>query len=296
METLLSEYRCKTAIEATHLSLIGGKFCIKEEHRDLFQKVYHKMTPRIGAHLVEKVRYPCRWYIDIDKQPDCIDKLKELLNTPCVVSAPEAHDGAHVVFHNVFVHSRQEAIKRTRALLDPHGVHFDVSVYSSGLRMIGSKKSKDIGRVYSPVFRITESGSLEPCDTPCSFDDFSKSCINGNPNKQLNAPVPKTIVPAAECVSVSGHFDFSFMCPEYKNIEIVQVKKIKNYINVFTNNRYCMNIGREHKSNRVYFVIQCSAVITVIQKCFCKCEHTGCADYKGDTYRMPMVLYFKLKK
>lgn len=294
METLLSEYRCKTASEATHLSLVGGKFCIREEHRDLFQKVYHKMVPKLGAYLVEKVRYPCRWYIDIDKQLDCLDKLKEILKDPCIVSAPTEKDGAHVVFYNVIVLSRQEAIKRTKALLEPYGVPFDISVYSSGLRMPGSKKSKDIERIYSPLFKITESGSFEPCKNPCSFDDFSKSCINGNPNKEIKQQMPLKEIPSTT-TCVQEVYDFSFIHSEYKNVQVVQVKRNQNYINVYTNNRFCTNIGREHKSNRVYFVIHCGTHITVYQKCFCKCDHTGCAHFKGELFRMPMVAYFKLK-
>jgi hypothetical protein len=291
METLLSEYRCKTASEATHLSLVGGKFCIKEQHRDLFQKVYHKMTPKLGAHLVEKVRFPCRWYIDIDKQPGCLEKLKEILRVPCIVSAPEEKDGAHIVFYNEFVKDRQEAIKRTKALLEPHGVPFDCSVWSSGLRMPLSKKSKQVDRIYSPVFRITENG-FDSCDSPCSFDDFQKSCINGNPESNLK-DWPKSELTTVPCV---GTHDFGFIHPEYKNTQVVQVKPMKNYINVFTNNRFCTNIGREHKSNRIYFVIHCGKNnITVTQKCFCKCDHTGCANFKGNLFRMPMVLYFKLK-
>lgn len=289
METLLCEYRCKTASEATHLSLIGGKFCIKDQY--LFQKVYHKMAPKLGAYLVEKVRFPCRWYIDIDKQPGCLEKLKEILREPCVVSAPEEGDGAHIVFYNELVNDRQEAIKRTKSFLEPHGIPFDCSVYSSGLRMPGSKKSKKVDRIYSPIFKITETGSVEDCQTPCSFDDFQKSLI-----AETKVPVPEYKQVVYPRVVHKGTHDFSFIHPEYKNTQVVQVKKIKNYINVFTNNRFCTNIGREHKSNRIYFVIHCGKNITVSQKCFCKCEHTGCANFKGEIFRMPMVLYFELKK
>ena len=296
METLLSEYRCKTASEATHLSLIGGKFCIKEHHRDLFQKVYHNMVLKLGAHLVEKVRYPCRWYIDIDKQPQgCLEKLKEILNIPCVVSAPDEKDGVHIVFYNEYVKDRHEAIKRTKTLLEPHGIPFDCSVYSSGLRMPGSKKSKQVDRIYSPVFKITESGSYETCGSPCSFDDFSKSCILGNP-KGVSKGVSKGVIKDPEEMTIQGTYDFGFIHPEYKNTQVVQVKMIKNYINVFTNNRFCQNIGREHKSNRIYFVIYNGPTnVTVTQKCFCKCDHTGCGNHRGKIFRMPMVLYFKLK-
>lgn len=295
METLLSEYRCKTASEATHLSLVGGKFCIKEQHRELFQKVYHKMALKLGAHLVEKVRFPCRWYIDIDNQPGCLEKLKEILRVPCVVSAPEERDGAHIVFYNEIVNDRQEAIQRTKAFLEPHGIPFDSSVYSSGLRMPGSKKSKKVDRIYSPVFRITETGSVILCETPCSFDDFQKSLILAETKASVKHPEP-VVYPEQVHTSKQGTHDFSFIHPEYKNTQVVQVKEIKDDIHVFTNNRFCQNIGREHKSNRIYFVIHCGKNITVSQQCFCKCEHTGCANFKGETFRMPMVLYFELKK
>jgi hypothetical protein len=295
METLLNKYRCGHASEATHLSLIGGKFRI--EKIDLFHRMYFKMSTLLNAYLVEKVQYPCRWYIDLDKQDP--EHLSHVLKTilcrygkRCVVSMPDTRDGAHVVFPNITVQSREDAKRRTTALLK-NALDFDASVYSSGLRMIGSKKSREVARVYTPVYELTEEGPwLEISDrwTLTHLNDSSIFCKD-----------PVAVEPTRPVLSIptnlSSDLNFGFISPKYETIRY-QIKTVKNYINVLTDSKFCMNIQQEHKNNRIYFVIhKCpkSGVVTAHVKCFCKCEHTGCANYKSKLYRMPMLLYFALK-
>jgi hypothetical protein len=42
--------------------------------------------------------------------------------------------------------------------------------------------------------------------------------------------------------------------------------------------KYCQNIQREHRSNGVYIVV---TAFGIEQRCFCRCDHTGCKDYRG---------------
>ena len=300
MESLLVKYRCEKAADATHLSLIGGKFRI--DSLDLFHRMYFKMISSTPAYLVEKVRYPCRWYIDVDKQDPAhlLNRLKDLLSTygkRCVVSMPESHDGAHVVFPDIVVKTKEDAMRRTQALLQD--TPFDTSVYRSGLRMLGSKKSRTVNRVYAPVFGIDADGNLADIDT-CTLDHLKDSSIfcgptTSDPAPTTPDPAPTTSDPGSvSCMTA----DFGFLHPEYANV-CIQVQKVKQYINVMSNSTYCMNIQRKHKSNRVYFVIYehpKTKVVTVHARCFCTCDHTGCKDYKSPFIRMPLLLYFRLKQ
>lgn len=298
MESLLRNYRCTKASEATHLSLVGGKFMIPS--LDLFHRMYFKMISSNPAYLVEKVRYPCRWYIDLDKQDPShlMNFLKEFLRTKgkrCVVSMPNSRDGAHIVFPDIVVTSKEDAIKRTTALLQEE-IPFDASVYRSGLRMIGSKKSHKIDRVYSPVFVIQTNGDVTHIDQ-WTLEHLNDSSIFSGKSENVTSLCEKIPHPIL-CESVTEQFDFKFIHPEYTNLR-VQVKAFKSYINVMTDSHYCMNIQRKHKNNRVFFVIYKhpkTEVVTIHTKCFCTCDHTGCTNYKSPFIRMPMILYFRLKQ
>lgn len=294
MESLLGKFRCERASDATHLSLVGGKFRITQ--MDLFHKMYFRMVSSMGAHLVEKVRFPCRWYIDLDKQPEILETLRTILvrhGERCVVSMPDSNDGVHIVFPDILVHSKADAVRRTTRLFQHTDIVFDTSVYASGLRMLGSRKSKTVDRVYMPVYEVRHG---QWCDSEWSLRTLCESSIMANTERK---PENQKAEPQqAICETTLFQGDFSFLHDRYKNIQY-QVKRYnKDYINVMTDSRYCINIGREHKSNRVYFVVYANPktrVITVYSKCFCQCEHTGCANYKSPEKRMPLLLYFKLK-
>jgi hypothetical protein len=300
MESLLGKFWCERASDATHLSLVGGKFRITQ--LDLFHKMYFRMVSSMEAHLVEKVRFPCRWYIDLDKQSEILENLRTILvhhGERCIVSMPDSHDGVHIVFPDILVASKADAIRRTTQLFRNTDIVFDTSVYASGLRMLGSRKSKTVDRVYMPVYevqhgewRASEWSLRTLCESSIMANTERKS---ENPKAELQVVCEKT-QDFSETTLCQG--DFSFLHDRYKNIRYQAKRYNKDYINVMTDSRYCINIGREHKSNRVYFVVYANPktrVITVYSKCFCQCEHTGCANYKSPEKRMPLLLYFKLK-
>lgn len=297
MESFLQKYRCSKASEATHLSLVGGKFNIPT--LDLFHGMYFKMLSYYPVYLVEKVRYPCRWYIDLDKQDpkQLMHLLKELLRKHgerCVVSMPESCDGAHLVFPEIIVHSKEEAVRKTRALM--RDIPFDASVYRSGLRMIGSQKSKTVDRAYWPVFGISK-GQLYDIHT-WTLEHLKDSSIFHNNKIPVVMDSLTEPVYCYEPSALTETGNFGFIHPEYTNVRF-QVKASKNYMNVLTNSTYCTNIQRKHKSNHVYFVIYqhpTTKVVEVYAKCFCTCAHTGCKDYKSPILRMPLLLYFRLKQ
>lgn len=303
----LTRYKCADASEATHLSLVGGKFNIRS---DFFYSLYAKHH-ECGAYLVEKVRYPCKWYLDIDKLPKelILQELKRVLSklgSSCIVCMPEtddAHDGgAHVIFSDVLIRSRDEAKDRTEKLLAGSALVPDSSVYSSGLRMLGSMKKRNVSRVYHPVFTIDSAGTLTdwPKDKPLDADTLKRASIFPSINGTTTTFQPRLGAPSSTAGAVSAAlsatgFDFSFIHPEYKDVRVTGVKKNnRSRYAVFTRNKYCANIQREHKNQHVYFVIDVKEHVTIHAKCFCRCAHTMCGMFRGPSHRMPLRLYHKL--
>jgi len=293
----LTKYKCADASQATHLSLVGGKYNIQS---DFFYSLYAKHHG-CGAYLVEKVRYPSKWYVDIDKFPrdTILTEMKRILTDfgkSCVLCMPSFEDengGAHIVFSDIVVRSREEAKERTERLLAHSELVSDSSVYSSGLRMLGSMKKRNLRRVYHPVFTI-ESGTLHdwPTDKPLDVDILKRASIFPSITVTTVPPTKKWIAPR---VVTTGEFDLSCIHSEYKDVQVSRVvRNSRNQVVVFTRNKYCMNIQREHKNQHVYFVIDVKEHITVHAKCFCRCAHTKCAVYRSSSHRMPLRTYYKL--
>lgn len=299
----LTRYKCADTSQATHLSLVGGKFNIQS---DFFYALYAKHH-ECGAYLVEKVRYPCRWYIDIDKLPyDIIlNELKRILTTlgeSCIVCMPKSsenqeHSGAHVIFTNVVVQSRDEASTLTKNLLSNSQLVSDISVYSSGLRMLGSMKKKNVCRVYYPVFTI-DFGKLNewPTNKPLDIETLKRASIfkpSFTKDHTLTAPTRDT---AYHESGFHVDFDFSFIHPEYRHVRVSRiVQNNRNQFAVFTRNKYCMNIQREHKNQHIYFLIDVKNDAKMIYtRCLCRCAHTMCGTYRSSSNRIPLRLYYKL--
>lgn len=287
MERLMKSAACDRAADATHLSLIGGKF--KIDKVDLFLRMYSKNYKTAGAHLVEKVSYPSKWYIDLDHQlPGFVeDKLINILAATrenCIVCVPSELDAAHIIFHDIVVNSPDEAIQKTSKLF----TDFDKSVYRSGLRMIGSKKKAHIGREYYPYAYVRNGNVIYP-DSPgqLTYDDLLLATIHTN-----LPPLPIACRQRSIDVSSITTTDFGFIHPNYKNVSVSQIKAMKGFIHVLVKSRFCMNVERAHSSNHVYFVIRETSPMTVHVQCFNDCN---CKGYKSASYRMPVVLFYSIK-
>lgn len=278
MESLLKPYMCAQASEATHLSLVGGKFNI--DPPDRFHRIYSKMYVH-GAHLVEKVRYPSRWYLDYDKvsrsfvDDSLVPRLREFGHACVVCVCQDTWDGVHVIFSDLIVQDKEDArtwadtFANTSVLAD-----YDVSVYSSGLRMIGSKK-KTVDRIYMPYQAMDKLGNDIDIDTTitpqllrlCSIhpDDTQTVVVVRPERKPLQYPTD--------------------------NVLPFNMKKMENgWYYWFTKEKYCENIGREHKSaNRMYELDPVKKRMRV--RCSCKCHDTGCKEYRGQWQSIPINLY-----
>jgi hypothetical protein len=290
MERLLKTYACNKASDATHLSLIGGKFNIPNV--DLFFRTYAKSYQTLGAHLVERVSYPSKWYVDLDHlPPDYVDHtLKDLLvdhREDCIVCVPSERDAVHIIFHNVVVDSPDEAVQKTARLFSD----FDRSVYRSGLRMIGSKKKANVAREYYPYFYIREGRLTHPPTArTITYEDLVLASIHTQLPK-IRVP-SRTSICGTTAATTTTLFDFGFIHPNYKHVGVSQIKPIKSGFKVLVKSRYCMNIDREHTSNHVFFVVRNNAPMEVHAECFNDC---ACRGYKSKPYRIPVVLYYNIK-
>jgi hypothetical protein len=81
----------------------------------------------------------------------------------------------------------------------------------------------------------------------------------------------------------------------YRHVDVVDVKRCVGkgdnpYYLVRIDSNFCMNVGREHSHNSVFFLINENGLY---QKCFCVCDTTEgrvagkCRDYKSQNYAMP---------
>ena len=295
MESLLNAYKCTEASKATHLSMVGGKFGIPDPDR--FHRIYTKMHVQ-GAHLVEKVCYPSKWYLDFDKIDTTFvrDVLVPRLcafGQACVVCVcRDTWDGAHVIFQDVVVQNKTEACAWSdRFVQHDKRLIYDASVYASGLRMIGSKKSKTVARVYTPYATIDAQGNVSLSDgnitvgvlRMCSIHTNNSDTFPKNENSFNELPTNKNSFNEFPKNKNNSEKNDSKEFP--KNI-----KQMDNgYYYWFTKDRYCENVGREHKSaNRMYELNPGSKQMRV--RCSCKCPDTGCNLYRGPWYPAPIKL------
>ena len=83
-----------------------------------------------------------------------------------------------------------------------------------------------------------------------------------------------------------------------QNSRIQKIMKDKTTYALQTNSKYCENLGREHSSNHVWFLVKKTG--TVCQKCFCTCETTKgrkykmCKDFSGKTHGLPKSIMYLL--
>jgi hypothetical protein len=312
--------KCTEVARTTHLSLVGGKYRVEDPRS--FHKIYAKHHAHgKGAYLVEKVVYPSKWYLDVDhvdsRRLNAMIGILLAYGEPCIVCIPvESKDGIHVIFTNGYVYSKEEACAKSEALLRNTSIVFDKSVYSSGLRMVGSKKGYTIDRIYMPYYRVNKKhNGCYMVDETLTSDLLSECSIH------YHGPVvPQTAILLQQphvkgCkfkgdnggVAVGGFFSSSHMCymelpfihPTYARIQMTNIQKrvIKGVptFYIYTKERYCTHLNKEHKSANVCFEISDRPVHmgkpkTIQCRCTCKCTHTGCSSFRGHAYPIPIKL------
>ena len=280
MDGFLKHHKTHVTNESTHLSLIGGSYNIPYDSLNEFYNLM--ITTRKPFYLMERVRYPCKFFVDLDhvtneQWEQLVEDSKRVNVIICSRDFEDDETGVHLVFQDVHINSPEEGISLARKV----DQHADISVYRSGLRLVRSHKHKTKSRVYN----ILGINNL-------TINDLYRASILLPHSKIL----PKDI---SSVCSISMpqfvHVDLSRIHEQYKHVGITKVNKYHNHIILQTNERYCTNINRRHNSNHIFFVINTSNK-TIIQQCYCRCKHTNCATYKSIAKPCPITLFYKFKK
>lgn len=301
MESLLYGYRCTESFEATHLSLIGGKYKIQMHQMEFFWSMYAKQYTK-GAHIVERVRYPSKWYIDLDhinqQQQQLLEQVLKEYGKPCIVCTPDEFDAAHVIFSDdIIIHDRQEACDLSHQLLNNTCLVFDKSVYSSGLRMVGSRKGKNVGRVYKPRYRILHKNKLEHISSSITPLLLKECSIISTQTNTVITQQPTKYIKSISNNTNSKTINLSFIHSEYSIVRVASIKTLDNdKCILFTQNKFCENVNRMHKSQHVYFIIEYKRLKqkTIQCKCLCKCNDTQCSKYSSKKYPIPIKLFYNI--
>jgi P4 family phage/plasmid primase-like protien len=213
LNVLLKKYRENSEQHHTHVSFVGGKYNVPEEDTISFLQSYFSTAQKDkqALYLVEKVGDTFAYFLDLDFDTNggkenvdtvqlVLDKTSDLIREtmsaePSVlefVVSKRMHK-FHVNFPN-FIVNPEHAIKFTEILkqrLDD-GVSkcIDSSVYRTGLRMLGSRKSDRLEKDkdqpgFESAYRIfdMETRTTVRLDDT-SFDTFLKTVVR-RPKAQL---------------------------------------------------------------------------------------------------------------
>ena len=296
MQSFLASHRASDTRCVTHLNLTGGKYEIRTdvgEFRNLYAKTRNPM------HLVERVLYPSRFFVDVDKYPDAIDGLfhEVTKHFPCVVMCvcTEGETGIHLIFPDVVVHNPEDANTTCARLCDRVPVlapFVDKSVYRSGLRMLGSHKSATVQRAYSMY------GSNHSNPTRVSAFDLGLCSIHHGIHGQPPVSITSKPAPSTRRLTGSIHVDFSVLNDAYKAVCVFDVKKYgtgDRYYTLLCNNRFCQNIMEEHRSKCAYFVVDVRKK-EVTQRCLCKCQTKSCSSFISHRAKIGLREFYKIKE
>ena len=270
MDAFLRKHRTEHTSNATHLSLTGGKYTIRtpsDVHE--FRSLYVQSPGRY--FIVERVCYPSYFYMDLDRcfiDGSIVGKMFQSRSTYVYTNN---QGGYHIIFKSIVVSSPADALNQCDRICQkyPEFKPFvDCSVYTSGLRMIGSKKSMDTQRIYYPLKRRT-----------ITINDLEKSSIHYQ--IQTSKPWSKLVQRNTNEIELN----FQNIHPMYSNIKVKDYKQPNHNIGtIITNSTYCPNVNRHHKSRNAYFVVNFKTK-QVVHKCLCRCADTQCSKYQSKSMK-----------
>ena len=286
--------------KCTHLLLNGGKLCIKKTMMNSFLNAYvNALKNNEDLYLVERVSSEINLFLDIDaksSQLNC-DSLVHNIQTLLIeykinVYKCSITNGYHLIFPEYIV-TPKEANKIVVALqnklcqkfkysIDDIKNIIDLSVYKTGLRMIGSYKKNDL-RCYLP---------LNTQRTLLTKDHISDSLIR----QSYDLPISnnsKKISTKYEPIIQEIHRLHS----NFQNFKITKISKLGDTYCIYTDCHFCMNKGTKHTKEVVYFIVTKDKNIS--QKCFCSNStirlHGTCSSYKSKPVPFSHKVYFSLQ-
>ena len=288
MDLYLKQFKTKST--SNYVSLSNGKYFIPNERRmEFFKQYVSSIYDNEYMYLVERVQYPCKLYIDIDNKNKISTSqivqhvLEEIHSENVIICKCTETDGYHIIFNDIVLNSKEDIIQ---FLPEKIKEYIDLSVYSSGLRMIGSRKPH-MDRVYLPYKMIVNQKTKIIRDI--SLDMLVKCSINVN-DQNMKQPVVtcKINKNKSESLNVSGiRTDlFSLIDEHYKDVYVVKIYQKNSCVRFETRVKYCTNLNDEHKNAYVYFVLTENKNSTLIsQRCYCTCKTERsnglCSKYKS---------------
>ena len=233
--------------------------------------------------------------------------------------------GFHVVWPDALVTTRTALALRERALqaigdLCPADLGLvgrwedilDSVVYrSSGLRMPWSAKGHGDSRVYVPRARLLEDGTLAALDPPRGVsavrDLVHQLCIRSfgreatvssgggdddDPDpenaesQQGQAYTHKALAAYSDALpALAAALPVQFLGQRFCGLLAAE-----HCFLLRSSARYCFNLGRQHRTNNVYFVLTRRGIC---QRCYCRCETTEgrlygmCKDFSSEVWPVP---------
>lgn len=196
----------------------------------------------------------------------------------------------------------------------------DPAVYrenATSLRMKGSKKRGD-NRIYTPSFEIC-NGATTPIKDPFSVEVLEKCSVrlvsDVSPTPMDMEKISEIIkereeadeinkkhkldgdMATVECDDLVKFLKHSF--PQHNIRDIRKISRVsnKNAYVILVESKYCLNVGKEHNSNNVYFYINRHGIS---QRCFCTCNTTRgrkfgkCGDFRSDPIPLSNALKSKI--
>lgn len=284
---------------ATHLFMDGGKVVLTKEKSEHFWKTYKNMIlSNVPICLVERSNAEkCRYFLDIDlkssSKPFDVDAFVQrvAIDFPsaeyviCFRRNADAILGVHIIFHSLTYTSVEEAKNISKSFSWVEGI--DESVYSTGLRMIGSVKPKQTPQedtMYLPAYKIygttvkkvPKSISQRAMnETSIRLSFTNRKDVHVTERKILCHPCEEELIP-----------ETALLHKKYTDC-VTQIQKYNDYFIANTDSRYCLNTKNEHKSAYIYFVIHPKTRM-MYQKCFCRCADKTCKTYKSKGIKLSL--------
>jgi len=198
----LRQFNNNTNARQTHLSFNKGKYNVPDEKYEEFYKKYFDALKeeKEDLYLIEKVyNSKFAFFLDIEcpkskphlsldddltkaiitESVNAIEQLFVNPQTEYIVS--KRMDRYHVNFYNLIVN---DAVAKTiySKIDDNFKDYIDESVYRTGLRMLGSKKSTKEQQVYT-LYNMNDGNNMPISEM--TFDDFEKTIIRRKGNIEI---------------------------------------------------------------------------------------------------------------
>tara|TARA_B110000977_G_scaffold201386_1_gene295740 strand:- start:1764 stop:2672 length:909 start_codon:yes stop_codon:yes gene_type:complete len=289
----LQNYSTVDSSNTTHVFMDNGKIHVPDREYPEFLKKYYKALCG-GEHpcIVERVGARClfRFFLDIDlkdKHKHTIEDVlcniyvtaNRLLNLVGDIYICNQDHGLHIVYNVVVEFERAiDMCTNIRNNVDScYAQYIDLSVYKTGLRMIGAYKRDEL-RCYIPYMN------------DLSWETFKRSILRVKSIQVQGNLLLQNKTQVGSYVKISLYLQKTY---EIENITVKSVRKFKGFVTCCTDSKFCQNVKREHKNAKVYYVFDLIKR-TSYQKCFCSCEaqmpFTSCRNYKSTPVNVPYVL------